>query len=333
MLACAQGLQLCNFCVLLCVVGGRESESLVCCNVFYWAARIPACTLIIEIQEYNHQRIEMKEKRCVWQGTFTLIYLLFNYFHAHTTEEALGCAHPCVQDVSPDWLEIIGFEFPSLSSCLEPVFISVGNHPSKRNALYAWMTSQPTSKVRKLSLGRHLKLWNRCPRGLQRKPYHLSVPRCRRQAGNGACTLWSSPSSHSTYRNRYGLIVRARDKATHQQHPQSIPVTAKGWFCYVLFATKYRLQTSTLTGCVRKDLLQELQLHNGNQHWPKIFGRNIFWEKNFKLNQNSIFCRKISIVLKSSRKNFMTASHLDKAEKRVDITLYEYNMKRKQMPC
>lgn len=57
MLARAQGLQLCNFCVLVCVVGAREGESLVYCGVFYWAARIPACTLIIEIQEYNHWRI------------------------------------------------------------------------------------------------------------------------------------------------------------------------------------------------------------------------------------------------------------------------------------
>lgn len=63
-------------------------------------------------------------------------------------------------------------------------------------------------------------------------------------------------------------------------------------------AMKCRLQTSTLTGCVWKDLVQEQQLHNSNQHWPKIFERNIFWEKiqvepKWHILQENINCAEI----------------------------------------
>lgn len=91
-----------------------------------------------------------------------------------------------------------------------------------------------------------------------------------------------------------------------------------------LRATKYRLQTSMLTGSVWKDLLQEKQLHNGNQHQPKIFERNIFWEKiQVELKQHNF--QEISTALKSSRINFMTASHLDKAEKK-ELMLHYMNI-------
>lgn len=48
-----------------------------------------------------------------------------------------------------------------------------------------------------------------------------------------------------------------------------------------------------------------------------FFFKGTFSGRKFKLNRKGMFCRKISIVLKSSRKIFMTASHLDKTEKKI----------------
>lgn len=180
--------------------------------------------------------------------------------------------------------------------------------------MYVRVTSQPTSKVRKQSLGRHLKHWNRCPQGPQRKPQHPSLPWCWRQADNGACALWCSLSSHSRYRNRCGLIMRATDKL-YLQHPQPIPVTAKE---VIILCSLVPLSTGYKPAC-SLPVFERICCRNSScimvvSTGPR-FWKGTFSGRKFKLNRNGIFCRKVSIVLKSSRKNVMTASHLDKAEK------------------
>lgn len=104
MLARAQGLQLCNFCVLMCVVGGREGESSVCCDVFYWAARIPACTLVIEIQEYNHWRIETKETKeknvCVSGNIYTFLLIIYLFSCTHRKRGLGVCTSMCLSCVT-----------------------------------------------------------------------------------------------------------------------------------------------------------------------------------------------------------------------------------------
>lgn len=56
------------------------------------------------------------------------------------------------------------------------------------------------------------------------------------------------------------------------------------------------------------------------------FVKGTFSGIKFKRNRNGMFCRKISILLKSSRKNFMTAPHLDKAEKKRSYFLHSINI-------
>lgn len=186
-----------------------------------------------------------------------------------------------------------------------------------------WMSEWAHNQPQKWDICFWVDIWNTEIGAHRALRENLSIPLCR-GAGDRLVMVPVHCGAHPphTAATETGMVSlweqQTRPHQLHLQHPQSIPVTAKGWFCYVLCCPQsIGYKPALLTACVWKDLLQEQQLHNGNQHWPKIFERNIFWEKIQVEPKRHVLQENINSAETFKEKfHDMTVSHLDKAEKK-----------------
>lgn len=92
-----------------------------------------------------------------------------------------------------------------------------------------------------------------------------------------ASQLWKQVQSHCESERESCTSYKCQLRKCNIPSPSRSQL--RGVFAMSCGVMRYRLHTSVLTGYVLQYLLQQQQLHNGNQYWPKIFERNIFWEK------------------------------------------------------